>query len=302
MGDGLGIRHSDGSTAGEVGANEALAAPPSGLVLLAHNCTHFEARFSGRMLMLSGFQGSKGRRIGGGLRGEVRAFSDDSRMRLLQTVAAIPWDQLGAVLMVTLTYPGEAEYVPRSGKAAKAHLRAFRMRWERRWGPMQAVWKLEFQRRGAIHWMLCVVAPRGVSLTRLREWVSWSWWQIVGSGRETHKRAGTQVKVWQGDPSWYFAKYATKGGHLDKEYQHEVPSWMLDVGRWWGVWRLRPEWCRVSLTESEFAALRRVVVRLRRSRGHRRYRVRGLRGCWLVSKEQSGQLAASLLRWLEQGG
>jgi hypothetical protein len=200
--------------------------------------------------------------------------------------------------VVTLTYPGEEDWVPTDGRQAKAQLAAFRRRWERKWGPARGVWKLEFQRRGAVHWMIALLVGDQVDLGAVRRWTSRAWYEIVGSGLEKHRRAGTQVIEWQGDLSAYFAKYAAAKGA--KEYQHEVPDWYRRVGRFWGLWRLEPEWQGGTLTPRAFVALRRVLVRYRRSRKRsRKFRAPGgLRGGWVMGGQRSGDLAAQLLRIL----
>lgn len=222
----------------------------------------------------------------------------NSRRRLLRQMSAIPWDKLGRVIVVTLTYPGEEEWVPKDGKQAKRQLGAFRMRWDRKWGKVRGVWKLEFQRRGAVHWMIAAIAPEGVPLAQLRKWVSEAWFEVVGSGNPKHVSAGTKVQEWQGDPAGYFAKYlACKA---DKEYQHEVPDWYRRVGRFWGFWRLEPEWQGGPITPEAFVDLRRVMVRYRRSKKRgRKFKVSSRwRGAWVMGGQRSGDLAEQLLRIL----
>lgn len=267
---------------------------------LAHIRPQLKARKSGRALQVQGFGGPKLEQVGGGRRGEVEGFSRSSRRRLFQTVAAIPWDRYGRTFLVTLTYPGKEapDYVPTDGRKAKAQLAAFRKRWVRKWGAIQAVWKLEFQGRGAAHWMLLVVPPEGVTPAELEGWCLWVWWEVVGSRSKDHLKHGAQVVEWKGDPSNYFAKYAVKG--TSKEYQHQVPEWYARVGRFWGLWGVSPEWEEVDLSPAQFTALRRLVVRYRRARSRNPRRIKSARsrfqGAWLVGGTASGALADRLMR------
>lgn len=274
---------------------------------LAHNCTQLKVRKSGRALQLQGFGGGSLEQIGGGRRKAVQGFSKAARRRLFQTVAAIPWDRYGRTFLTTLTYPGKEapDFVPTDGRKAKAQLRAFKERWRRKWGPIKAVWKLEFQRRKAVHWMLLVVAPDGVEPKALEAWCRQVWWEIVGSGSKDHLTHGASVIDWEGDPSHYFAKYAVKAE--SKEYQHEVPEWYTRVGRFWGLWGIAPEWEEATLTPGQFVALRRLVLRYRRARVKNpkrkgwikapKYRTQGT---WVVGGSKSGALADQLLRAIER--
>jgi hypothetical protein len=102
-----------------------------------------------------------------GKRTEVTAWTRKSRAKMTLTLASLDWSYLGQVTglpaMVTLTYPGDWLTVAPSGKAVKAHLQAFLVRWERAWGePLTGAWKLEFQDRGAPHVHIGpVVVPLG---------------------------------------------------------------------------------------------------------------------------------------------
>lgn len=141
-------------------------------------------------------------------------------MRLMMR---IDWGGIaGRSYFVTLTYP---ERYPDDGRVWKKHLRAFLRRLERR-GLQGAVWRLEFQERGAPHFHLLLVFVDKVDLSWLREYVSVAWYEVVGSGDEKHFLAGTncqQVRVGRGLMS-YIAKY------LAKEAVDGVA-----VGRRWGV-------------------------------------------------------------------
>jgi hypothetical protein len=234
-------------------------------------------------------------------RGAITEWSTASRRRLLKTCLAIDWNAFGPVLMLTLTYPGaEAPaYVPMDGELAHGHLRSFLKRWGRQWGePARGLWKLEFQRRGAVHWTLFLAFPEGVQRTReglalLRRFVSRAWWRVVGSRSRDHLRAGTQVLWWTGTPTAYAWKYALKKG--EKEYQHRVPEGFRNVGRWWGlVGGLRPRWQAVVLSKEQFQSARRMLRRWARSRGRRLRSYGASAGLWVIAQVQGAMVTAAV--------
>lgn len=202
-------------------------------------------------------------------RGRVTEFSQASRRRMMYRLATLGWDQMpGIPEMVTLTYPAE---FPRSGRVVKEHLYAFKRRWFRKWGAYPVgVWKLEFQRRGAPHFHLYVGRP-AVPAAEFMAWLSRAWYEVVGSGDEKHLRAGTgldrQFAARASDVhrlSVYFSKHNAKWGE-GKGYQNDVPEWFQDVGRFWGVWGLKPRIEEVELTEGDYLQLRRILAGYRDS-------------------------------------
>lgn len=55
-------------------------------------------------------------------------------------------------VMITLTYVNKWQDVVTAAMAAKKHLRTLQKRWERKFKfAVEAIWKMEFQRRGAHH-------------------------------------------------------------------------------------------------------------------------------------------------------
>ncbi|HEV3214027.1 MAG TPA: hypothetical protein VGZ03_11595 [Acidimicrobiales bacterium] len=197
---------------------------------------------------------------GGGARGCVHGFSDKSRRRLFRTCSALPWEVFGQSLFVTLTYP---KRFPVDGRQVKRNLHAFRSAWVRQYGSVQAVWKLEFQRRGAPHFHLAVVMNGDVA--ECRRWVSQTWFRIVSSGDARHLRAGTQVQVARSNLAAYFAGYV--GSHAkSKAYQHRVPEGFEEVGRFWGLWGMRPQWSVELVGAREWIELRRMLYSLGRSK------------------------------------
>jgi hypothetical protein len=189
----------------------------------------------------------------GGERGSVRGFSKASRRRLLQFLHTIDRERSGWPLFVTLTYPREWPGDPRRWKR---DLRVWLERLRRSMPGVWCVWRLEPQRRGAPHYHLLVFGVERVSI----EWLSATWFQVVGSGDERHLRAGTQVQRVQ---SWrHVIGYAAK--YLAKEAAELPAGWEAGVGRWWGVHQRRRaprEVMEVKLTQVAFFRVRRILRR-----------------------------------------
>lgn len=239
----------------------------------------------------------------------IREWSRKSRSRMTKTLCELDFSPLyrdfdgnltGRVpAMVTLTYPGDWLTVAPSGAAAKKHLQAMRSRYARAWGEeLVAVWKMEFQNRGAPHFHLLMCPPHGraaqathrdgtlvvgAGLTFAR-WLSVVWADIVGhpdpEERARHERAGTGVDFAEGlrasDPkrvAVYFLKHNAAGPD-DKEYQHVVPEeWQergLGPGRFWGYWMLTKAVTTVDVAPDDAVAAARLMRRWSRAQGRTR--------------------------------
>jgi hypothetical protein len=143
-------------------------------------------------------------------------------------------DQVRALapILITLTYHNDW---PEDPARWKDHLDAFRKRLERRYGKFSALWRLEYQRRGAPHFhLLCFFwthQGRKGLLPFLRDDVGPLWWDVTGRTSQEHLRAGTRCELphsWKG-AQVYLSKYMTK---LEKLIPGQKPP-----GRFWGVWR-----------------------------------------------------------------
>jgi hypothetical protein len=217
-------------------------------------------------------------------RGEITSWSPKSRFAMARRFASLdysPWNQLAdngfRVVMLTLTYPGNwLEIVPGSSVATR-HLRVFRERLHRATGqPPHVIWKREFQRRGAPHYHLLLPLPLSIGPETIQEWVSRSWFEIVGSGDPRHLAAGTGLDWTEGlrmvDPvrlARYFSSHAAPNGRSTKEYQNIAEkAWIdaHDVGRFWGYWNLKNIQESVPLDEHQVIEVRRILRGLDRSR------------------------------------
>jgi hypothetical protein len=157
-------------------------------------------------------------------------------------LASINQEETPLPYFVTLTYHNSWSDHPADWKA---QLKALRKRMQRIYGPHAAVWRLEYQKRGAPHFhLLCFLDPeqvtpnRGEGLqahrrdaeTRLRNNIAWMWNEIVDPTDMEHLAAGTgveMVKSWRG-ASAYAAKYMGKLEQLQSWHQ-------TSPGRFWGV-------------------------------------------------------------------
>lgn len=181
-------------------------------------------------------------------------------------------------VMITLTYPKNWEELVPTAFDAKSHLQQFRKRFERRFGrPFYAMWKAEFQRRGAVHFHIFTASP--TSLMEFRDWVASTWTDVVNPTPETerlkHLQAGTALDVASGATigdarmvAVYFSKHSSANFGA-KEYQNSPPEkWVRagSVGRFWGYWHLKPLEVEVRITRAEAIQMARVLRRWFRSK------------------------------------
>ena len=193
---------------------------------------------------------------GASRRGKIGEFSKKSRLRLLRLVAKLRREVLP--LFVTLTYPGE---VPGLGgeladyRVWKGHLKALWKRVRRRWPKAAAIWRMEFQARGAPHFHLLLYGvpldelfiradKRNPADLRWRDsWLNKAWYKVVGSGDVLHWEHGCDaaaVRSYKGAMA-YAAKYATKPAEDAVGFPARGKGSLFDelggdgVGRLWGV-------------------------------------------------------------------
>lgn len=173
-------------------------------------------------------------------RGEIAGFSRASRKRLIELMHQLEYK---TVHFLTLTYPA---CFPTSGLVFKAHLRAWRERFQRKYGKLRVIWRLEFQERGAPHFHLLVMDAPFLD----KEWLSRSWYEVVGSGDERHLKAGTNIKLVT-DAKQCKLVMSYVGKYIGKIDQSTAPKEVEHVGRYWGCWNVKT---RPSATVSITAA------------------------------------------------
>jgi hypothetical protein len=184
-----------------------------------------------------------------GKRGRITTFSRRSRSRMFKCFGKTNRGLLSRSLFLTLTYPRS---FPSEAAIYKEHFRAWRMRLTRTFPSAGAIWRLEFQKRGAPHFHLLVVGIPFIA----KEWVSRSWYEIAGGGDRRNLKYGTRIERITGPKkaSQYVAKYAAK--------LPDSATPMGFPGRLWGVIR-RPaldqhidQW---ELERSGFERLLRII-------------------------------------------
>lgn len=163
----------------------------------------------------------------GGVRGEIEVFSKASRYRLFRMLHQLEFSR---VTFVTLTYP--APY-PEESRKYKAHLKEFRRRFEEKWGKVRAVWRLEFQERGAPHFHIMFLDCPFVDVHDL----CWMWKCVVHSWDMAHEIIGVDVKlITDARKEALVASYLSK--YIAKVDERKAGHAKRGVGRWWGRWNV----------------------------------------------------------------
>jgi hypothetical protein len=215
-------------------------------------------------------------------RGRISAFTSPSRSRLLRKCASLDRSDLRRGLFVTLTYP--SEWTSDAGQW-KRDLDVFWKRIARKFARACALWKLEFQVRGAPHFHLLILGPNFIDAL----WLRCTWFLTVNSEDYGHLEAGTQVdRVRKSrDAIAYAAKY------LGKVSTTDVGDY---VGRYWGVLGRKFLPCyplerRVTgrTACAVVRLLRKVHARTSYARRHSRYRA-----SWRII---DGHLADRIASW-----
>jgi len=271
---------------------DAESAEAACVALVAAGVVEWSAvqKASDHVEFLTGWQAAAEARAVAGVRGTVTCWSKRSRARMVARLSELDYSvMLGGVeraAMVTLTYPGDWLTVAPDAAACVRHLRVFGRRFQRAWGrPLVAVWKREFQRRGAPHYHLLMVPPHGTVTgpdgpEGFVAWLSRTWADVVGHPdpveRAAHRRAGTGVDYAEGmrqsDPRRVAVYFSKHGAYGAKEYQNHAPEeWTADggsVGRFWGYWGLQRATRAVEVSHVEAYAAARTLRRWSRANGY----------------------------------
>jgi hypothetical protein len=221
--------------------------------------------------------GTTGKPPGYRTKAEIVRWSAKSRANMSARLCSLDYQPLLAhenpPALITLTYPKEWQVVVPTGSAVKKHLKAFRQRYERKYGQkLIGLWKLEFMRRYRNpHIHIFCAPPNDIAF---RSWLSATWADIVAhpdpAVRAKHERAGTGIDYEKGLRSYHakrVATYFSKHGSPNtgaKEYQNQPPrEWVdaRDVGRFWGYWGLQPFIVRVEVEDGAALYLTRILRR-----------------------------------------
>lgn len=199
----------------------------------SQNRPRVEIEAQGRLLTVKAVGLDREFRLGGG-RGDVTVFSSGSRMRLLRKLAQIsPAAVKGFRHRCTfLTLTTRDIHHPRQ---FKQFMRAMFKRLGRKAPRLAAVWRLEYQKRGAPHLHIILYNMPFVDKT----WIQEAWGEIVGQEKPfTRIESIRSYKHLMSYASKYAAKVEARGfnsvtyladGVGREEYGH------LSPGRVWGV-------------------------------------------------------------------
>lgn len=151
--------------------------------------------------------------------GDIRGFSVSSQRRIRQRLSEVKRHADG--LFLTLTYH---ETDP-TGEEAKQHLNAITEAMRRRWRGMRwsFCWRMEWQKRGTIHFHLLIWGIR----FEHKRWFKETWHRITGETSEDHANVGAWVERMPDGRKLqvYISKYLAKGA------DSIPPEWH---GRLWG--------------------------------------------------------------------
>lgn len=228
------IAESETQQSSEGGAPVPTGTPSSidASLSIAHICTHeIEARanfyIDGSLVHVSKSKYTLTSRSGGGKRGNITTMSRQSRQRMMIGLAKVK--KTCIPVFVTLTFPDNYPDIIQS----KKHFRALVMRMKRKWPKCAIEWKMEPQKRGAVHYH-CFVW--NVDFYDLRGFIPMNWYEIAGQGDKNHllfhlgalpksQHCVQEIRSWNG-VMWYAAKYLSK--------MVEVEGWERP-GRFWGI-------------------------------------------------------------------
>lgn len=186
-------------------------------------------------------------------------WSRQSRARLAKRVFELfPAFRKGYNYAVTLTYR------QRTPSESKRDLRCLRMRLARYLQVQEwfALWKMEFQKRGVVHYHIILNINQEVSLQELRRWISDVWAEITSDPQLAI--TGTRVDKVAIERIEQVLVYVI--GHAmtkKKDYQNRSNG-IAWTGRWWGTWNKpkEPE-VKIQLTFQQSQQLKRQFAKIR---------------------------------------
>lgn len=124
-------------------------------------------------------------KTGGGRRGEITGFSRASQKRLMDFVNTIERDEIRKANIITLTYHQNFT----DHEQSKNHLKRFLQALRRLKPDSSGIWRLEYQKRAAIHYHVLQFGGF-IHHSKIAE----VWNRIAENGDRDHLRAGTQIK------------------------------------------------------------------------------------------------------------
>ena len=201
-------------------------------------------------------------------RGIVTVFSRGSRRRLIKKMRRLA-QGVEKAFFVTLTYP---ERFP-DGTIAKQHQRALMERIRRLHPEASAIWRIEYQKRGAPHfhhiWFNLPYIPQQM----LRD----MWSEIIAE-YITDQKPFVRIEMVRSRRGimYYVGKYVAKMGHEEDHEMHEGQDKQglfnsvsyLHAGRWWGIhnqaalpWGIKIKIVFTAIDHRQFMAAKRILAR-----------------------------------------
>jgi hypothetical protein len=183
-----------------------------------------------RVDAISFFVPGGGNPNGGGKRGEINGFSAASRKRMIQLLHSVKFQ---TVSMITLTYGKE---FPECIKTSKMHLKEWRRRFEKSWGTLRCIWRLELQKRGAPHYHILILDCPYIQVEDIQN----LWYSVTKVPDTLRFGNAVDMVTVRGDGSRsrviaYISKY------LAKAYIPDVGDKSIKLGRVWGYWNIEEE-------------------------------------------------------------
>lgn len=165
--------------------------------------------------------------LDGVLRGKIREFTPQSRSRMIREIAT--YGKLKPIFL-TLTY---GKQYP-NGKDSKKHLKNFWYRVKRSYPTAWAVWKLEYQERGAPHYHLLIYDQEKKPYIP-KKFIAKSWSKVIGQP-ET-EQTGTRIEALRTHRGgmWYCTKYLAKVETKKPSKNTNQKESEASPGRFWGV-------------------------------------------------------------------
>jgi len=230
---------------------------PESAAKLAGSPLRREAAGGGSALGLVSFKQSKcqtvdsSQALGFGLDNQIEIDAHDARMRRMKTsvltASRLHTEQMAASgyrgkwAMVTLTYRSDVEWSAGHIRLFTTHIREFM---KRRGVAFRFVWVAELQARGAVHYHLLVLLPKGLTLPKPDKK---GWWP----------HGSTRIE-WVKTAVGYISKYASKGdsGFFPKACRIHGSGGLvgsyLNLARWWK----RPKYVRDAFPYGDHRVVR----------------------------------------------
>jgi len=187
-------------------------------------------------------------------RGEIASYSDESRRRLIRTIASVDHTILSTAMFATLTF-----HRPLADHSAWTALHNWIRAIRHRYPSMMYLWRMELQARGAVHFHVVLWLPiRYDTIMRSRRmprWMSAVWHRVADPESRPHTIHGAKCELVRDGRrlSRYVAKYMVKDAITKSGI----------IGRRWGISRNLPRSpvMNIELTTPQYYIIRRALRR-----------------------------------------